>query len=148
MSKPTMIANDNKPRQHKNDPLSAALEWDWGTAYELLLSLDTLVCPKHHGVPAPWAAGVRKRLSPRSQADFKSFFGPAYGISSYTPIHLVLEMEPPKTAQRFLEYVDAIPDDAFSRRMHLPLLGDDKVIEIVRKGLAGKRPTPSEMEEY
>src|SRR5437016_3489901 len=62
-----------KPKiQAPTDPLAEALQWDWGTAYEMLLSLDTLFWPKVHGVPAPWAAGVRKRLAPRSQADLKA----------------------------------------------------------------------------
>ena len=63
------------------DPLEHALEWDWGTAYEFLLSLDTVFRPKAHGVPAPWAAGVRKRLSPQAQADFKSLMEPYLGDS-------------------------------------------------------------------
>lgn len=142
-----MTAN-KKPGQQANDPLSAVLEWDWGTAYELLLSLGTLVRPKGHGVPAPWAAGVRKRLTPKAQADFNGFFAPAYGVFSYTPVHLVLKMDAPKDARRFLDYVESIPDDEFSRSIHAPLIGDDKVIEIIRKGLTGKKPNAAEIEEY
>jgi DNA-binding transcriptional ArsR family regulator len=135
-----------------NDPLSEALDWDSGTAYELLLSLDTITRPKAHGVPAPWAAGVRKRLSPRSQADFKAFFGPPFGIISYTPIHLVLEMSEPKDVAHFFDYVQAIPDDDFSRRVHLPLVGEYKevrdVTQIIASALNGERISAPDIEEY
>lgn len=134
---------------HKaDDPLASALQWDWGTAYELLLSLDTILRPKAHGLPAPWAAGVRKRLSPQSQADLKVLFGPLMGISAYMPLHLVLEMSQPKDVQRFLEYVEAIPDDQFSRRVHSPLVGEEKIAKIISKALAGERVTAGEVEEY
>ena len=75
------------------DPLARALEWDYGTAYEIIYSLHTILRPKEHGVPAPWAAGVRKRLSPQSQADLKALFSPPFGYLAYSPLHLVLEMD-------------------------------------------------------
>src|SRR5437588_7872805 len=100
------------------------IEWDLGTAYDLLLSVHTILKPKDHGVPAPWAAGVRKRLSPQGQRELKEFFGPTYSYRAYTPLHLVLEMEPPKDAQHFLDYVEAIPDEDFTRRIHAPYISD------------------------
>ena len=131
-----------------DDPLEHALEWDWGTAYEFLLSLDTVFRPKAHGVPAPWAAGVRKRLSPQGQADFKAFFGPPFGMLAYTPLHLVLEMGQPKDATHFLDYVEAIPGEELSRRMHLPVLEESQAAEVFRKALEGIKPAEVEVEEF
>lgn len=36
--------------------------WDWGTAYDLFISLEVLHNPAEFGVRAAWAAGVRARL--------------------------------------------------------------------------------------
>ena len=41
-----------------------ALVWDWGTAYELFVSLSVLHCPEHHGLRPSWAAGIRSRIPP------------------------------------------------------------------------------------
>jgi DNA-binding transcriptional ArsR family regulator len=39
------------------------VEWDWGTAYDLFMSLVVLHKPAEFGVRRAWAAGVRARLS-------------------------------------------------------------------------------------
>jgi len=39
------------------------LEWGWGTAYDLFMSLVVLQKPAEFGVRGAWAAGVRARLS-------------------------------------------------------------------------------------
>src|SRR5689334_20357427 len=134
--------------QEAEDQLRHALEWDWGTAYEMLLSLDTLFRPKVHGVPAPWAAGVRKRLPAQSQADLKAFFGTPFGMFTYTPLHLVMNMSGTKDVLSFLDFVEAIPDDEFSRRVHVPLVGDSTLVQIIRRALEGARATDAEVEEY
>ena len=99
-----------------NDPLAGALQWDYGTAYEFLLSMDTLFRPKVHGLAAPWAAGVRKRLSAQSQAVLKGFYAVPFSMYNYMPLHLVLEMPAPKDAAHLLEYIEAIPGEEFMRR--------------------------------
>jgi DNA-binding transcriptional ArsR family regulator len=142
------IQNPKSKIQNPDDPLAGALAWDYGTAYEMLLSLDTLSRPKVHGVPAPWAAGVRKRLSPQSQAAIKNFLSPTFGVLAYLPLHLVLQMDPPKTGARFLAFVEGIPDGEFSQRVHVPLVGDGPHIRIIRKALNGERVNDAEMEEY
>ncbi|MBF6612034.1 MAG: winged helix-turn-helix transcriptional regulator [Chloroflexi bacterium] len=134
--------------QTQVDPLARVLEWDCGTAYEMLLSLRTIFLPKEHGVPAPWAAGVRKRLSAQSQRDMKAFFGQPTGFFAYAPLHLVLEMEPPKDARHFLDYVETIPDVDFSRRMLLPTWNEDELQQITNKALEGDEISDADIEEY
>jgi DNA-binding transcriptional ArsR family regulator len=131
-----------------HDPLASALEWDFGTAYEIIYSLHTILRPKEHGVPAPWAAGVRKRLSARSQADLKTFFSPPFGYLAYSPLHMVLEMDEPKTVDYFLDRVQAIPDDEFSQRVHLPLVGNDGLGRLINKGVNRKPVSDTDVEEY
>jgi DNA-binding transcriptional ArsR family regulator len=41
---------------------SSLLYWDWGTAYDLFVSLEVLHEPDRFGVRGAWAAGVRARL--------------------------------------------------------------------------------------
>jgi DNA-binding transcriptional ArsR family regulator len=41
---------------------SPQLHWDWGTAYDLFISLEVLHQPAEFGMRAAWAAGVRARL--------------------------------------------------------------------------------------
>jgi DNA-binding transcriptional ArsR family regulator len=49
----------NKPTQKTLRP---TLLWDWGTAYDLFVSLMALHEPSHFGLRAAWAAGMRSRL--------------------------------------------------------------------------------------
>jgi DNA-binding transcriptional ArsR family regulator len=130
------------------DPLAGALEWDYGTAYEIIYSLHTILRPKEHGVPAPWAAGVRKRLSGQAQADLKTFFSPPFGYLAYSPLHLVLEMDRPKTVERFLDHLQDIPDDEFTQRIHLPLVSNDSLGRLINKGVSGKPVSDTDVEEY
>lgn len=41
---------------------SSMIGWDFGTAYELFVSLHVFHEPEHYGVRASWAAGVRSRI--------------------------------------------------------------------------------------
>jgi DNA-binding transcriptional ArsR family regulator len=137
--------NDSTSR---NNQLAAALQWDWGTAYEMLLSLYTIFRPKEYGLPAPWAAGVRKRLSPQGQQDLKDFYSPPYTYFAYLPLHLVLEVNQPKNATRFLDYMESLPDDQFSRRVHLPSINNPTLKAITSKALSGETLGDTEVEEY
>jgi DNA-binding transcriptional ArsR family regulator len=42
--------------------VNTTLLWDWGTAYELFISLEVLNNPSLYGLRASWAAGVRSRI--------------------------------------------------------------------------------------
>lgn len=134
--------------QTTNDPLSSVLQWDWGTAYDLLLSLRTILRPKEHGIPAPWAAGVRKRLSPQSQAELKVLFSVPFGFIAHAPLHLVLDMPPPKDVAHFLDYAQAIPDEEFARQVHLPIANEIWLDALAARARAGQRITEKELEEY
>jgi DNA-binding transcriptional ArsR family regulator len=134
--------------QKINDRLSEALDWDIGTAYDLILSLRSLFHPKEYGLPPPWAAGVRKRLSAQSQRDLKDFFSPSFGFLAYMPLQLILEIDGPKDGENFLAYVDAIPEQEFSRRIYRAISLDEELDRIAAKGLAGEEISDAEVEEY
>lgn len=50
----------NKATSDRRDP---EISWDIGTAYDLFISLYVLHHPERFGLRAPWAAGVRSRLT-------------------------------------------------------------------------------------
>lgn len=135
-------------RTRPDDPLAEVLEWDWGTAYEMIFSLHTILRPKEHGIPAPWAAGVRKRLGAQSQADLKQFYNLPFGYLAYSPMHLILEMDRPKNVKRFLEKLEGIPDDEFSARIHLPIVDDAILRRLTQKAVQSKKMTDVDVEEY
>ena len=142
-----MTSKDAALMGHEN-PLADLLEWDMGTAYEILLSLRAIFLPKDYGIPAPWAAGVRKRLSPNGQRDLKDFFNPPFSVAAYMPLHLVLEMGPPKTVERFFEFVEAIPGPDFMKRTYTPMTFSHISSELRYKALRGERMSDADVEEY
>ncbi|HUP27900.1 MAG TPA: winged helix-turn-helix domain-containing protein [Chloroflexia bacterium] len=132
----------------KSDRLASVLDWDWGTAYEMVLSLRTLFHPKQYGLPAPWAAGVRKRISAQAQRELKDFYNPPFAFIAYAPFHLILEMQGPKNSTAFLDFVEAIPDQDFSRRMFWPRFGEPAFYEITARALAGEGTSEADIEDY
>lgn len=135
-------------RPDSRNPLAGVLEWDWGTAYEMIISLHTIFRPKEYGIPAPWAAGVRKRLSPQSQSDLKDFYGSTFAILAYMPTHLIEAMRQPKDSLHFLEAIEAIPDGDFSRRMFYPTVTDEQIKGTIERALDGERLDEAEMEAF
>lgn len=144
----TTQAKKTGAKNKMNDRLIGVLEWDYGTAYDLILSLRSIFHPKDFGLPAPWAAGVRKKLSSQSQRDLKDFFQPAYGFLAYMPLHLVLGMEGPKDAEHFLSYLEQIPENEFSQRMCRPVVVDEDLARVTASALAGEEISEVDIEEF
>lgn len=142
------MTSTNTASRSQEDPLAAVLRWDIGTAYDLILSLRAIFMPKDFGLPPPWAAGVRKRLSPTGQRNMKNFFSPPFSVLAYLPLHLVLEMDSPKTVSRFLEYIEAIPGESFMQRVHVPLSVEPETGEIAQRALGGEKMEEEDVEEY
>jgi DNA-binding transcriptional ArsR family regulator len=69
------------------------LIWDWGTAYELFVSLSVLHDPEHHGVRPSWAAGIRSRIPP-TERKFLEEVMPFTGF----PLSWVYHLPGPKDA--------------------------------------------------
>ncbi len=42
--------------------MTPKLKWEWGTAYDMFISLEVLHTPSEFGVRGAWASSVRKRL--------------------------------------------------------------------------------------
>ncbi len=78
--------------------------WEYGTAYELFVSLHVLHEPEHYGVRASWAAGIRSRI-PAEERKFLEEVVPFLGIN----VAWVTELPEPKDAMSALWGLRQIP---------------------------------------
>jgi len=94
----------------KNKPASTAtastLSWDYGTAYELFISLHVLHLPEHYGLRAAWAAGIRSRI-PAAERKFLEEVIPFFGM----PLGWVHQLPAPKDALSALYELRQLPPE-------------------------------------
>ncbi len=112
-----------------------------GTGYDLLVSAYVLHRPRQFGLPAPWAAGVRGRLSPEGRAALKEFFGGELSYAFTLPLQIVHQLPPPRDAAMVIAALKAIPGEHFLRDTHHPFSPDDEdypELRIVMRALDGE----------
>jgi DNA-binding transcriptional ArsR family regulator len=63
-------------------------------------------------------------------------------------MHIILDMDRPKNVHTFLALMETIPDEEFSHRIHLPIVGDASLKRLMDKAAEGKRMTDVDVEEY
>lgn len=78
--------------------------WDYGTAYELFVSLHVLHEPEYYGVRASWAAGIRSRI-PATERKFLEELLPFIGM----PLTWITDLPDPKDAVSALWGLRQIP---------------------------------------
>lgn len=88
----------------------ATIGWDFGTAYELFISLHILHDPDYYGIRASWAAGIRSRIPPAERKLLEDIVPFAWW-----PLAWVYKLPAPKDAQTALAAIEQIPA---SQRMH------------------------------
>ncbi|HXF85078.1 MAG TPA: winged helix-turn-helix domain-containing protein [Anaerolineales bacterium] len=88
---------------------SPEIQWEFGTAYELFISLLVLHKPDEHGIRASWAAGVRSRI-PAAERKLLEEVYPFIGI----PLKWIHELPEPRDAISALWALKQIPP---ARRM-------------------------------
>jgi DNA-binding transcriptional ArsR family regulator len=84
--------------------VSPAISWDFGTAYELFISLHVLHEPDEFGIRASWAAGVRSRI-PAAERKLLEEVYPLIGV----PLKWVHNLPAPKDAISALWAMKQIP---------------------------------------
>jgi DNA-binding transcriptional ArsR family regulator len=84
--------------------ISTAIEWDFGTAYELFVSLHVLHEPDYFGIRASWAAGVRSRI-PAAERKLLEEVYPLSGV----PMAWLHSLPAPKDAITALWTMKQIP---------------------------------------
>ena len=92
-----------KPAPTSSTP---TLSWDYGTAYELFISLHALHLPDHYGLRAAWAAGIRSRI-PAAERKFLEEVIPFFGM----PLGWVYQLPAPKDALSVLYALRQIPPE-------------------------------------
>lgn len=85
-------------------PLSPAIEWDCGTAYELFISLHVLIEPEYFGIRPAFAAGVRARI-PQAERKLLEDLYPILGV----PLKWLHSLPAPKDAISALWALKQIP---------------------------------------
>jgi DNA-binding transcriptional ArsR family regulator len=87
-------------------PTAPSLKWDWGTAYELFVSLVVLHQPDSYQVRASWAAGIRSRI-PAAERKFLEDVLPLFGV----PLCWLHRLPPPKDAITALWALRQLPPE-------------------------------------
>jgi DNA-binding transcriptional ArsR family regulator len=83
---------------------SPQLLWDWGTAYDLFISLAVLHDPAEFGVRGAWAAGVRARVP----AEERETLEQSQSLVK-VPFHWVYSLPEPKSATGVLWALGQLP---------------------------------------
>ena len=83
---------------------SPRLLWDWGTAYDLFVSLEVLHQPADFGVRGAWAAGVRARLPAAERETLEQS-----QLLVHVPLHWVYTLPEPKDGNAVLWTLGQIP---------------------------------------
>ncbi len=83
---------------------SPRLLWDWGTAYDLFVSLVVLHKPADFGVRGAWAAGVRARLPAAERETLEQSH-----LLGDVPFHWIYTLPEPKDATAVLWALGQVP---------------------------------------
>lgn len=94
-----------------------AIIWDFGTAYELFISLHVLHEPEYFGIRPSYAAGVRSRIPAAERKLLEDFF-PISGV----PLRWLASLPAPKDAISALWALKQIPP---AERLHKLYMFDD-----------------------
>ncbi len=90
------------------------VSWDYGTAYDMFVSLHMLHQPEHYHIPATWASGMRSRLPSDARETLEHAEATVF---DRRPTHWVYTLPPPKDGDTVLRALAAIPP-----LMRLPIL--------------------------
>lgn len=104
------------------------LFWEWGTAYDLFVSLYVLHHPDEFGVRGSWAAGVRSRVPARERALLEDSIW-VVGV----PLHWVHSLPSPKDSATVLWMLRQMPPA--ERLMTLGVSAEDspELVEALRE---------------
>jgi DNA-binding transcriptional ArsR family regulator len=82
---------------------TALVSWDWGTAYDLFVSLKVLHDPDKFDLRASWAAGVRSRLAPPDRETLEE----AKEVVHF-PLQWIYSLPSPKDASTALQLLERL----------------------------------------
>jgi DNA-binding transcriptional ArsR family regulator len=118
------------------------LSWEWGTAYDMFISLEVLHKPSGFGVRSSWASSVRKRISAKER-EILDLGRHLYGI----PFHWLHALPAPKDAITVLYTLQQIPSS--ERVEQLARLCDEPEVNNILRDIAARGSwTEAEFEAY
>lgn len=121
---------------------SPKLFWEWGTAYDMFISLEVLHNPSDFGVRSSWASSVRKRI-PAEEHEILELGRLLFHI----PFHWIHSLPDPKDSITVLYTLQQIP--SAERLCALSLCGETtEVAEILRNISARGSWTEDEFNIY
>lgn len=121
---------------------SPRLLWEWGTAYDMFISLEVLHKPSEFGVRSSWASSVRKRI-PAEAHEILELGRHLYGI----PFHWLHSLPAPKDSITVLYTLQQIPSS--ERISQLALCHEESEwVDILRNIAARGSWTEAEFESY
>jgi DNA-binding transcriptional ArsR family regulator len=115
------------------DEASPRLLWDWGTAYDLFVSLEVLHEPAEFDVRRAWAAGMRARLP----ADAREMLEQTRTLG-HVPLHWIYALPHPKDGAAVLWSLGQIPPADRLAALTLPPDAASEVVETLQ-GVAARR---------
>lgn len=93
-------------KEKKAVEVSPKLNWEMGTAYDLMMSLEVLHNPEDFGLRASWAAGVRSRVP----ADERGFLEDSLKLH-YVPLAWLHSLPEPRDSATALWALRQLPPD-------------------------------------
>ena len=121
---------------------SPKLHWEWGTAYDMFISLEVLHEPSEFGVRGAWASSVRKRL-PSTEREILDAGRHIFHI----PFHWIHSLPAPKDAITVLYTLQQIP--AKDRVCQLAFCGEDSDYATMVQNIATRGSwTEADFETY
>jgi DNA-binding transcriptional ArsR family regulator len=102
--------------------------WDWGTAYDLFMSLEVLHTPADFGVRGAWAAGVRARL-PAAEREILEQVMPTIHV----PLHWIYTLPEPKDTMTVLYTLGQVPPEERLAQLTLHPEGSEEIAAILNK---------------
>jgi DNA-binding transcriptional ArsR family regulator len=109
------------------DEASPRLLWDWGTAYDLFVSLEVLHEPAEFDVRRAWAAGMRARLP----ADAREMLEQTRTLG-HVPLHWIYALPHPKDGAAVLWSLGQVPPADRLAALTLPPNVASDVVDILQ----------------
>ncbi len=122
---------------------SPKISWDVGTAYDFFASLFVIHSPADFGLRAPWAAGIRSRLSLESRDLFSLT---AFHMNIPTP--WLLNLPKPKYARTVLDALEALKPEEILPALSSNPENREPCEEVVRRVLAKGSRNDADVKQY
>jgi DNA-binding transcriptional ArsR family regulator len=107
---------------------SPQLLWDWGTAYDLFMSLSVLHNPADFGVRPAWAAGVRARLPAAAREMLEQSH-----LLIDVPVHWIHTLPQPKDALGVLWALGQVPPADRLLLLTHPLEAECEIVQTLKR---------------